>query len=96
MNYLYKIYKELQNNKFPTTKWFMFGVNLSIEKPTLEKIQHNHEKDLDRCLLECLDCWLKKVDCIDKKGGATWDTLCTALEDIGEKFAALTIRKKGN
>ena len=72
----------------------MFGVKLGLEKPTLEKIQHCHEKDLDRCLLECLECWLKKDTY--RKGEATWDTLGTALESIGEKFAAFTIREKGN
>ena len=94
MDSLYKIYKELRSNKFPTTKWFMFGFNLGLETSTLGKIEHCHEKDLDRCLLECLQCWLKKDN--NKKEEATWDTLGTALEEIGEKCAAFTIREKGN
>lgn len=36
----------------------------------------------------CLNQWLNRVDQVDEFGGATWDSLATALESIGQKPVA--------
>ena len=96
MSNLHDIYAALESNDFPKTDWRKFGFNLGLKKTTLDEIEHICDKDLHRCLLECLSRWLKGVDYVDKKGGTTWNTLANALEEIGEKCAACNIREKGN
>ena len=44
--------------------------------------------DVSRCLTECLSKWLRRVDNVDSKGGATFDSLSDALKSMNENAAA--------
>ena len=72
---------------FPEIKWDDLGLNLGLLKNTLEVIR----KDCDTtssCLTECLSQWLRRADNVDSRGGATWDSLSTALRSMNEVAVA--------
>ena len=64
---------------FSETRWFDLGLALGLSKTTLETIKADHPQNTHQCLIECLSKWLKRADDVDSKGGATWDSLSTAL-----------------
>ena len=39
--------------------WKVLGLFLGIEKPTLDSIEYDCFRNLDECLMEMLNCWLK-------------------------------------
>ena len=72
---------------FPEIKWDDLGLNLGLLKNTLEVIR----KDCDTtssCLTECLSQWLRRADNVDSRGGATYDSLSTALRSMNEVAVA--------
>ena len=54
----------------------------------------NHHRDVSRCLIECLVQWLRRADNVDSRGGATWDSLSTALQSMNEMAVADKLHKK--
>ena len=85
----------LKTNHFLDTKWLNLGLHLGLLMNTLKTIEAQCEKDVSRCLLECLSLWLQRVDKVDERGGPNWDTLANALSKIGERFSADNARQKG-
>ena len=73
---------------FPQTRWYELGLTLGLHKDTLDAIERNHPGDVCRCLIECLSKWLRRVDYVDSKGGATFDSLSNALKSMNENAAA--------
>ena len=74
-------------------KWKLLGGYLGLYRSTRHAIEANHPGDKQRCLRECLVKWLKRADRVDAEGGPTMATLCSALEEIGERAAAYYISK---
>ena len=79
----------LKSGGFTTTNWRRLGLRLSISHDDLTIIEHNHPKDVVRCLEECLIKWLKT-------GKATYTGLAEALEKMGEGAAADYISEYGH
>ena len=73
---------------FPETKWDDLGLRLGLLKNTLEAIERMNRGDVSRCLTECLSQWLRRVDNVDSRGGATYDSLLTALRSMNEVAVA--------
>ena len=84
----------LKTSHFLETKWLSLGLQLGLLMNTLKKVDAQHERDVNRCLLECLSLWLQRVDKVDEKGGPTWDALANALSNIGENVCADNARQK--
>ena len=73
---------------FPKTKWDDLGLRLGLLQTTLEAIERNNHGDVSRCLTRCLSQWLRRADNVDSRGGATWDSLSTALRSMNEVAVA--------
>ena len=73
---------------FPEAKWDDLGLRLGLLQPTLEAIERNSHGDVSRCLTRCLSQWLRRADNVDNRGGATWDSLSTALRSMNEVAVA--------
>ena len=43
---------------------------------------------MSRCLTECLSLWLRRADNVDSRGGATYESLSTALQSMNENAVA--------
>ena len=63
-------------------KWFDLGMRLGLQKGTLDVIRFNNST-ASECLFDCLSKWLRRADNVDRKGGATWDSLSDALQSMG-------------
>ena len=83
----------LKQGYFPYDKWSSLGLNLGLLQPTLSVIETNYKGDVERCLCECLTQWLHQSDNVYENGGATLDSLASALEKIGENAVAIKIQK---
>ena len=79
---------------FPESKWYELGLRLGLHKYTLDIIEANHPGDRSRCLIECLTQWLHRADNVDSRGGATWDSLSTALRSMDEVAIADELDKE--
>ena len=44
--------------------------------------------------MECLSKWLCRADNVDSRGGATWDSLSTALRSMNEVTVADELDKE--
>ena len=75
----------LKKGGFTSTDWYRLGLRFRIMDDDLNIIEHNHHKNVVRCLEECLRKWLKT-------GEATYTGLFEALMDMGENAAANYIR----
>ena len=85
----------LKEYGFPTKNWLELGLRLGLKKNTLDEIEANHFGSVSRCLMECLSKWLRRADNVDRRGGATWDSLSCALKCIDEIAVADKLNKKG-
>ena len=74
----------LKRYRFPEKRWIDLGLRLGLHKNTLDTIERNHPGDVSRCLTECLTQWLCGADNVNSRGGATWDSLSTALRSMNE------------
>ena len=73
---------------FPEIKWDDLGLNLGLLKNTLEVIEGMNRGNVSKFLKECLSQWLRRADNVDSRGGATWDSLSTALRSMNEVAVA--------
>ena len=78
---LIDIIDALEEGGFASTDWRTLGLRFRIKNNDLNVIEHNHSKNVVRCLHECLTKWLKT-------GKATYTELAEALEKMGEGAAA--------
>ena len=86
-----EILQILKKSNFSPQSWFSLGLNLGLSKPRLNYIEAEHNKNASQCLQECLSQWLSKADKVIEKGEPTWDSLASALRNIGEVAAAESI-----
>ena len=84
----------LRKCQFPDKRWFELGLGLGLSKNTLDEIKANNPQDVNQCLLECLSKWLKRADNVNSKGGATYDSLSTAIRSMNEFAVAEHIIKE--
>ena len=87
--------KKLKGADFNNADWRKLGDELGLRKGTLDKIEKEHQGDIDRCLEECLNKWLLKSDDVEKYHGGipTYNSLKKALRDIEMVAVADNIRK---
>ena len=71
------------------TRWFSLGLQLGIHPGTLNTIEHQYQRDPDKCLLKLLIEWLKS-------GEASWEKLISALTNktLGETNIAGKLEEK--
>ena len=87
LDQLDEIIEVLKRNGFSDTKWYSLGLRLGLVKNTLDCIEARYD-DLDRCLLECLSCWLNKADNVVNKGGPNWISLTSSLRSMNQVAVA--------
>ena len=83
----------LKQGYFPNDRWSPLGLQLGLLQLTLSSIRTKCRDDPESCLQECLNLWLSKADSVTKSGGATLDSLASALEMIGQVFTAEKIKE---
>ena len=73
------------------TKWKVIGLELDIIQTDLDAIEVAYRTDIERCFIEMLALWLKKVD-----PPPTWTAMVAALQDptIGEGELAKELESK--
>ena len=76
------------------TQWMTLGLSLGLYYNTLGIIEEKCRGDVKQCLMKCMAAWLKGEDKVREKGGPSWSSLATALEEIGENDIASNIRAK--
>ena len=72
---------------FPETRWHELGLRLGLLKNTLDCIRKDSDTT-SSCLTECLSQWLRRADNVDSRGGATYNSLSTALRSMNEVAVA--------
>ena len=60
---------------------------MGLRKAHLDEIKDKNNNDPGECLMDMLSCWINRDDCVDAKGGPTWNTLAKALKDMGFQTA---------
>ena len=84
---------KLRKADYYNANWRELGLKLGLRARTLDVIDHDNPRDVDRCLAECLVKWLQRDDNVDEYGMPTYDVLATALDAIDQKNQADYIRK---
>ena len=72
--------------KSVSAQWKDLGTRLGVMKPTLDIIQANNRGDVEECMFEVIDRWLKR-DVQDGADPPTWRNLCVALSPIDRPLA---------
>ena len=85
---------ELERHSFSKAKWEKFGLKCGLYHNTLEAIEANNPKDVDKCFTKCVALWLKREDDVDKKGEPTLERLADIVEEIGDKATAKKIKSE--
>ena len=81
--------------EFNKPDWREFGLKAGLSYNTLNGIQAN-KTNVDDRFEECLACWLKRKDKVDKQGKPSWRRLVEILEELGDRSLADEIRgRKG-
>ena len=66
------------------TDWQSLGLALGLLYPTLEKIEVEEFRTIEKCKTKMIAAWLQQQDNVSKKGVPSWSVLQTALGKIGE------------
>ena len=66
------------------TDWQSLGLALGLLYPTLEKIEVEEFRAIEKCKTKMIAAWLQQQDNVSKKGVPAWSVLQTALSKIGE------------
>ena len=70
-------------------KWEHIGIYLHLPMATLKIIATQHPRDPQRCLIEMLEVWLKRVN-----PPPTWSAIIKTVEFLGEMQLAKELREK--
>ena len=68
-------------------KWYLLGLQLKINKDTLDSIEKSHDTKGRQCV-EMLQHWINSLD------NPKWETVHEALRNVGESVIAAKIEKK--
>ena len=73
------------------TKWYDLGLELGVEKVTLDIIRTNYHDETETCFREMLSEWLNMID-----PRPSWEALIAALKQpyIGHEELAKKVRKE--
>ena len=82
------IISALKKSNFDSSKWDDLCLSIGLYDMTISTIQSDKRGVAQDCLKSCLTKWLNRVDQVDDKGGATWESLGNALVAIGQKPVA--------
>ena len=93
MSQLGDIIEALKKNGFSNARWYILGLRLGIVKNTLDLIEEQHG-DFDRCLIEGVRCWLRRIDDVMNEGEPSWITLTNSLRSINELVVADNIDRE--
>ena len=81
--------KNLFSELTKVTDWYQLGVYLGLQTHKLDKIQQDHaHQGNERQMLVMLGLWLRRTQ------NATWDSVVSALEQMGENSVVDSIRQK--
>ena len=75
------------------TGWLSLGLQLGLYYTTLESIEREESRDVEKCKTKMLAGWLQQQDKVAKKGVPCWATLEKALRNIGQIELANTVQK---
>ena len=97
-NFLLLDIEDLDNIKteleeFKKLDWRRFGSKAGLSYNTLNGIQAN-KTNVDDHFEECLACWLRREDKVDKQGKPSWRRLAEILEELGDRALADKIRDR--
>ncbi len=67
-------------------KWFDLGLMLGVPVSVVEDIRHNRTSNAKQALKDLIQYWLNS-------GEASWEDLACALEDMGNRRLAQSIRE---
>lgn len=84
-----KVKKTLKDAGFDNCDWRKLGEELGIEDRTMNKIEQNNPRDIDRQHSDCIEKWLNGAADKDR----TYNSLADALENIEYTAAASYIRE---
>ena len=88
------VMKKLKDADFNNADWRKLGEELGLRKGTLDRIEKEHQGDIDKCFDECLSNWLLRNDDVDAcHGKPTYNSLEKALKEIDMVAVADNIRK---
>lgn len=82
------IMSALRKVNFDMHTWEDLCLKLGLFQTTIDTIEKDEHGDCNDCLKSCLMKWLNRNDEVDKKGGAKWTVLISALKHIGQIPAA--------
>uniref|UniRef100_A0A1X7UWC6 Death domain-containing protein n=1 Tax=Amphimedon queenslandica TaxID=400682 RepID=A0A1X7UWC6_AMPQE len=91
IEHLDRVLSELEH--FADAEWEHFGLKCGLHYNTLKRIESDTGSTKKR-FRECVACWLRREDDVDKKGKPTLQRLADIVEVTGDKAAAEKIRIK--
>ena len=74
-------------------KWNMFSLYLGVQKHVRDEVSHNSQRMAKGCFVEVVGRWLSNDDGTGDSP-RTWETVCSALEDIGHAPLAEEVKQK--
>ena len=84
---LSEMISKLKECQFDAGKWDALCLDIGLYEVTISAIRSDESCAHNR-LKSCLVKWLNRVDDVEKKGGATWESLENGLINIGQKPVA--------
>ena len=84
---LSEIISKLNDCQFDAGEWDDLCLDIGLYEVTINIIRSDSNSVRNR-LKSCLVKWLNRVDDVEKKGGATWESLENGLMNIGQKPVA--------
>ena len=74
-------------------KWNMFSLYLGVQKHVRDEVSHNCQRMAKGCFVEVVGRWLSNDDGTGDSP-RTWETVCSALGDIGHAPLAEEVKQK--
>ena len=74
--------------------WQCLGLALGVLYPTLERIEVEQCRDIEKSKTKMIAVWLKQQDGVVKKGVPSWEVLQNALKLIDENDLADSIKRR--
>ena len=75
----------------PVVNWNVLGLHLGIHHHELQKIDKEERGSVDNCLTAMLQRWTLQKDAVKEFGGATKESLVSALHKMKEIVLAETV-----